>query len=66
MSGEAAGCPDCMAHLRGDEDHRWDTLGDFAGGFFEEFVGEGLAGFGLLGGDLAEQRHVSYLRRLEI
>jgi hypothetical protein len=46
-----------------------DTLGEFAGGFFEEFVDEGLVGFGLLGGpaaELAEERHVSHLRRWEI
>ena len=30
------------------------ALGDFAGGFFEEFVDEGLVGFGLLGGHAAE------------
>ena len=29
-------------------------LGDFAGGFFEEFVDQGLVGFGLLGGHAAE------------
>jgi hypothetical protein len=29
-------------------------LGDFAGGFFEEFVDEGLVGFGLPGGHAAE------------
>jgi len=29
-------------------------LGDFAGGFFEEFVDEGLVGLGLLGGHAAE------------
>src|SRR5260370_38316786 len=29
-------------------------LGDSAGGFFEEFVDEGLVGFGLLGGHAAE------------
>jgi len=29
-------------------------LGYFAGGFFEEFVDEGLVGFGLLGGHAAE------------
>ena len=29
-------------------------LGDFAGGFFEEFVDESLVGFGLLGGHAAE------------
>ena len=35
----------------------WKTrgvLGDFAGGFFEEFVDECLVGFGLLGGHAAE------------
>jgi hypothetical protein len=31
-----------------------DKLGDFAGGFFEEFVDEGLVGLGLLGGHAAE------------
>jgi len=30
-------------------------LGDCAGGFFEEFVEEGLVGLGLLGGHAAEQ-----------
>jgi hypothetical protein len=30
------------------------ALGDFAGGFFEEFVDEGLVGFGLPGGHAAE------------
>ena len=29
-------------------------LGDFAGGFFEEFVDKSLVGFGLLGGHAAE------------
>jgi len=29
-------------------------LGDFAGGFFEEFVDQGLVGFGLFGGHAAE------------
>ncbi|HXJ07033.1 MAG TPA: hypothetical protein VNH65_18160 [Candidatus Acidoferrum sp.] len=33
-------------HLRGS--------GDFAGGFFEEFVDQGLVGFGLFGGHAAE------------
>jgi hypothetical protein len=33
---------------------RRGELGDFAGGFFEEFVDEGLVGLGLLGGHAAE------------
>ena len=32
----------------------YEALGDFAGGFFEEFVDEGLVGLGLLGGHTAE------------
>jgi hypothetical protein len=31
-----------------------NALGDFAGGFFEEFVNEGLVGLGLLGGHAAK------------
>lgn len=33
---------------------RREGLGDFAGRFFEEFVDQGLVGFGLLGGHAAE------------
>src|ERR1700674_3190070 len=43
-----------------------DVVGEFACGFFNEFVDEGLVGFGLLGGPAAEQRDVSQLRRLAI
>jgi hypothetical protein len=43
-----------------------DALGEIAGGFFEEFVDEGLVGLGLLGGPAAKQRDVSHLRRLKI